>query len=104
LLPKSISERTQNYLDLSCCIVKWFKETYYHTKNKNDYVKLKDLYTEFTQSIYFSCLAKNEKSKYNKKYFSNYIETNIFFRKYYMEHRGDVRSIVQEWKKIEDDE
>jgi phage/plasmid-associated DNA primase len=104
ILPKSISERTQNYLDLSCCIVKWFKETYTHTKDKKDIIKMKDLYGEFTQSMYFGCLTKNEKSKYNKKYFSNYIETNVFFRKYYVEHRGDVRSIVQEWKKIDDAE
>lgn len=103
-LPNSISERTQNYLDLSCSIVKWFKETYEHTKNKNDYIKMKDLYSEFTQSVYYNCLSKYERTKYNKKYFSNYIETNLFFKKYYIEHRGDVRSIVQEWKKINDDE
>jgi phage/plasmid-associated DNA primase len=103
-LPKSITERTQNYLDLSYSIVKWFKETYEHTKNKNDYIKIKDLYSDFTESIYFSSLTKNEKQKYNKKYFSNYIETNTFFRKYYVDRLDNVRSIVREWKKINEDD
>lgn len=103
-LPNSISERTQNYLDLSCSIVKWFKETYEHTKNKNDYIRMQDLYSEFTQSTYFGCLSKYEKIKYNRKYFRNYVETNLFFRKYFTERKGDIRSVVQEWKKINDDE
>ncbi len=102
-LPKSISERTQNYLDLSYSIVKWFKETYEYTKNTKDHIKIKDLYMDFTQSIYFSSLTKNEKTKYNKKYFSNYIETNTFFKKYYVERLDNIRSIVQQWKRIEDE-
>jgi phage/plasmid-associated DNA primase len=103
-LPKSISERTQNYLDLSYSIVKWFKETYEHTKNTKDYIKIKDLYSDFTQSIYFSVLSKNEKAKYNKKYFSDYIENNVFFKKYYVDRLENVRSIVQQWKKIKEDD
>lgn len=47
-LPKSIKERTQNYLDLSYTIVKWFKETYEHTKDKKNIIKIKDLYNDFT--------------------------------------------------------
>ncbi|ATZ81249.1 D5 family helicase-primase [Bodo saltans virus] len=102
ILPKSVNERTQNYLDLSCSIIKWFKETYQHTKNKHDYTKIKDLYKDFTQSIYFNCLTKNEKTKYNNKYFNNYIETNAFFKKYFAERKDNIRNVILEWKKYDD--
>jgi hypothetical protein len=99
-LPKSIKERTQNYLDLSCTIVKWFKETYECTKDKKDVIKLKDLYSDFTESQYFYTLTKQERQKYNKSYITNYVETNPFFKKYYVERLNNIRSIIQQWKKI----
>jgi len=101
-LPNSIKERTQNYLDLSFTIVKWFKETYEHTKDKSDTIKIKDLYSDFTESQYFYALTKHEKQKYNKSYFNNYIETNTFFKKYYVERLNNIRNIIQQWKKIDD--
>lgn len=45
-------------------------------------------------------LSKHEKLKYNKSYFNNYIETNPFFKKYYVERLNNIRNIIQQWKKI----
>ena len=101
-MPKTIKERTQNYLDLSCTIVKWFKETYEYTKDKRDVIKLKDLYGDFTESQYFYTLTKQERQKYNKSYMTNYVETNPFFKKYYVDRLNNIRSIIQQWKKIDE--
>lgn len=97
-IPKNVSERTQLYLEMSCNIVQWFKDNYVYTGNNNDLCKIKELYDEFSLSMYFCNLSKMEKRKYNKTYFSKYIEENIFFRKYYHERCGNIRSVIKGWK------
>lgn len=66
---------------MSCNIVMWLKDNYQLTENKKNICKIKDLYEDFTTSIYYSNLLKSEKKKYNKSYFQEYIENNIFFKK-----------------------
>jgi len=44
-------------------------------------------------------LNKQEKRKYNKSYFTEYIQSNIFFRKYYVEKSQYLRNYIREWKK-----
>ena len=105
-IPQSIKNRTQLYLELSCNIVQWFKENYYLTKERNDTIKIKDLFDDFTHSDYHTNLNKQEKRKYNKSYFTEYIQSNIFFRKYYVEKSQYLRNYIREWKKkdFEDNE
>lgn len=105
-LPKSIEDRTALYLQLSCNIVTWFKENYELTNNKDDICRLKDLYSEFTSSMYHANLSKVEKKKYNKSYFQDYIQTNIFFKKYYCVRTDAVRNFIYGWvrKEESDDE
>jgi phage/plasmid-associated DNA primase len=104
ILPKSIENRTQLYLELSCNVLSWFKDNYEFTENKEDICKIKDLYSDFTTSIYFSNLSKQEKKKYTKSYFNEYIENNIFFKKYYTLKSQKVRNFISQWKKINDNE
>jgi hypothetical protein len=103
-VPQSIKERTQLYLELSCNIVQWFKDNYELTNNKNDTIKIKDLFEDFTNSEYYTNLSKNEKRKYNKSYFIEYIQNNIFFRKYYIEKSTYLRNFIREWKKKDNEE
>jgi phage/plasmid-associated DNA primase len=107
-IPKLIQERTRMYLELSNNIVQWFKDNYKITKIQTDYCKIKDLYDDFTKSNYFVNLSKNDKRKYNKSYFSEYITTNDFFKKYYharfySKQTGEIYSIINEWKKINEE-
>lgn len=102
-VPKTVVERTQTYLEMSCNIVQWFKDNYEHTGNNTDICKIKDIYEDFSQSSYYFNLSKMEKRKYNKSFFINYIEENIFFRKYYVERYNNIRNNVKEWKKKEID-
>jgi phage/plasmid-associated DNA primase len=103
-MPKSIINRTQTYLEMSCNIVQWFKDNYEETNNLKDVCKIKDLYDDFCQSIFYFNLSKIEKKKYNKSYFTEYMETNIFFRKYYVERYNNYRTILKGWKKKEIDD
>jgi len=99
--PKSIKERTQLYLEMSCNIVQWFKDNYTLTNNKNDFIQVKDIYADFVLSDYYVNLSKSERRKYNKSYFLEYFQSNIFFRKYFVERYNNIRSLLKEWKEKE---
>jgi len=101
-IPKSIVDRTNNYLELSCNIVQWFKENY--EEDDKEYVKILDIYDNFKQSSYYFEMSKNEKLKYTRGYFFEYIENNIFFRKYYNERHGNIRRVIKNWKNKDDKE
>lgn len=98
-LPKSVIERTQSYLELSCNLVQWFKDNYVFTGCKKDINKLKDIYDNLLGSYYFSNLSKFERKKYTKAYLVDYIENNIFFKKFYTKKSSNYRNIITQWKK-----
>jgi len=102
VLPKSVNDRTQNYLEMSYNIVQWFKDSFELTNKKEDIIKIKDLYDDFTKSNYFFNLGKIEKKKYNKTYFNNFIETNIFFKQYFIERTSNMRHFLCKWIKKQD--
>tara|TARA_R110000772_G_C13291816_1_gene438092 strand:+ start:126 stop:2612 length:2487 start_codon:yes stop_codon:yes gene_type:complete len=94
--PKAISDRTSAYLESSDEIKEWFNTLYQkiiHTEestNKTkieneEYVKVHDVYIEFKNSDYFHNLSKKVKREYNEKYFMDYMESNINFRRYYVQ-------------------
>jgi len=103
-VPQSIKDRTQQYLELSCSILPWFKENYEKTSDK-EFIKVKDIYENFSTSNYFNNLSKPEKRRYNKTFFNEYFETNIFLRGFYAERYNNIRSVIRGWKiKNQEDE
>lgn len=103
IIPEEIRRRTELYLELSCNILGWFKDNYEETGNSKDIVKLRDVFNTFKESEYYFNLGKNEKRKYNYKYFCNYFETNVFFKKYYV--NGDDNNYpnhIQKFKCVAD--
>lgn len=102
-IPKIIEDRTQNYLELSCKLVSWFKDNYEFTGNKDDICKLKDIYDNLTESSYFFNLSKFEKQKYNRSYLTEYIKSNIFFVKYYKARTNSCINFIYQWKKKSED-
>ena len=102
-IPESIKDRTQKYLELSCIILPWFKENYERTNDK-EFIKIKEIYDNFATSNFFYNLSKEEKRKYNKTFFNEYFETNIFLRGFYAERCNNIRSVIKGWKlKIENE-
>lgn len=103
-IPKSIKDRTTQYLEMSCNILQWFKDNYKYTEKKTDICKMRDLYDDFTTSTYYVNLTKNEKRKYNKSYFSEYFSTNPFLGKYHKETYNNIKNCMVCWTKIFDNE
>lgn len=85
-------------------VLEWFKDNYELTKNHKDLCKMKDLYDNFSSSAYFFHLTKNEKRKYNKSYFNDYVTTNIFFAEYHKIIHNNTRNCIVGWKKINNEE
>jgi hypothetical protein len=100
-IPLTIHDRTSLYLELSCNIVQWFKNTYEKTQD-GVYCKLKDVFNDFTLSEYYANLTKNDKRKYNKSYFVNYFETNMYLKQYFVIYRHI--QCIRGWRKIIDDD
>jgi hypothetical protein len=98
-ISETIEKRSQSYKELTCNLVEWFKDNYEFTNDKNDIYKLKDLYTDLTTSVYFLNLTKTEKQKYNKAYFTEFIQTDIFFVKYYKTRTSICINFISQWRK-----
>ena len=103
-IPASIKERTNQYLEMSCNIIQWFKNNYECTGDKNDICKMKDLYEDFILSIHYVNLTKNEKRKYNKAYFCDYFISNSFLSKYHKDVHKNIKNCIIGWKKIYDED
>jgi hypothetical protein len=103
-ITESIEKRRQLYKEFTCNLVEWFKDNYEFTNDKNDICKLKDLYTDLTTSVYFLNLTKGEKQKYNKAYFTEFIQTDIFFVRYYKARTNLCHNFIIKWRKKTNDE
>lgn len=97
VLPPSVIERSARYLELSCNIVQWFRDNY-EEATASEYVSVKDAYELFISSDFISGLARTERVKYTRKYFVEYIQSNIFFRKYYADRYNTIRTVIKGWK------
>ena len=97
-IPESVKERTKQYLELSCNIVQWFKDHYKYVNDSKEFCKIKDVYDNFIKSEYYQNLTKNERRRYNKSFFVDYIEKNIFFKNYYYEKYNKSTNIIKNWK------
>jgi len=92
----------KNLINFNGDIITWFKDTFELTENKDDTLKVKDIYNIFTKSTHYENMTKTERKKYNKTYFVNYFETNKFFLKYFCSRCDNIRSIIKCWKIKED--
>lgn len=107
-IPETIKTRTSEYLEMSCDILQWFKDEYYVTEDKNDILKLKDIFDKFKDSEYYYNLTKSMKRKYNYRYFVNYFRENILLKRYYRERyhpkpKMDIKNAIIKWKKLIDE-
>jgi phage/plasmid-associated DNA primase len=89
-MPEIIKNTTYKYLERADFIVKWITETIQPSKDKNSYVCINELWNEhFKNSETYMSLSKAQKREEgSKKGFINYIETSLFFSKYYHERKN----------------
>ena len=103
---ESIQKRTENYLEMSCNIISWFKDNYsLCDESSYSYLKLSDLFNLFKQSDYYIHLISSQKRKYNLTYFKNYFIKDKYLRNYYHERKKpknetkQIRDILIGWEK-----
>ena len=62
-------------------ISEWINDIFEKTENNKDIIKLKDIFKVFKDSEFYSNLSKADKRKYNYKYFTEQMTTNLFLKK-----------------------
>jgi len=91
-------------LDIIDEILPWFKETYERTNDK-EFIKVKEICDDFSKSSFCINLSRAGREKYNKTFFFNYFNSNIFFREFYADRCYNIRSVIKGWKvKINDEQ
>ena len=70
IVPEQVRSKTNDYLACSDNISEWINENYEKTDNNKDIVKVKDIFNKFKSSDFYSNFSKNDKRKYNYKYFT----------------------------------
>jgi P4 family phage/plasmid primase-like protien len=109
--PKECAEKCKDFLATSDDIYSWFQDVYEKTENINESIPipLSDIYDVFNYSDYFRNMSKNDKRKYNKKYFVEKIENNLFLRRFIKQRKSchnkiklNTNSLIG-WQKISND-
>jgi putative DNA primase/helicase len=104
IIPEQVRNKTTAYLMVSDDISEWINEIFEKTNNEKDIIKLKDIFKTFKESDFYSNFSKNDKRKYNYKYFTDAMCNNLFLKKlvnirsdvYYLKHykyKVDVNDI-----------
>jgi phage/plasmid-associated DNA primase len=102
--PPFILNRTEEYLAKSCQLLQWFKDRYKQTDSKTDIIKIKEMYEDkFKNTDYHNALSSADKQKYTYKYFLEYFQTNIFFKKFYKDRTNKLRNVLTNWVEDNDD-
>ena len=110
IIPKSIQERTNEYLVNGCDLLGWFNECYEKTDESKDILKLKDVFRDFRMSDLKMNMTKADQRRFNYKYMCDFFRQNPFMRKYYKQDirlNNDIhyRNILMGWteKDLNDD-
>jgi phage/plasmid-associated DNA primase len=98
VIPKSVTDRTQGYLEASCDILDWFKNTYYLSDDKTSILKVKDVFELFKFSDFHDNLTSTRKNICTISFFTEYVKTNILLGKYYKDKTSKNRNFLTYWK------
>jgi len=99
-IPKSIRDRSDEYLKNSNEIFLWFEEYYEKINDNTIILKLDDVYEDFKDSIIYDEYSKKEKRDCNKKKFIEKFSKNVFIKKYFKE-RERRKDVVEKFKVYE---
>ncbi len=80
-MPKICAAKCRDYLAVSDDIYSWFSE-FYQTVEVSQAIPLTEIYDRFKDSEFWMNMTKDNKREYNRKYFIEQIEKNMFLRKY----------------------
>jgi phage/plasmid-associated DNA primase len=101
IVPEQVRKRTNDYLACSDNISEWINEVFEKTGNDTDIIKLKDIFKTFKDSEYYSNFSKSDKRKYNYKYFTEQMTSNLFLKKLVYQNIAKVYCLKQYKYKLE---
>jgi phage/plasmid-associated DNA primase len=101
-IPKVVAIRTQNYLNQSFPIFELFNTRYVKTGVKTDILKLKDAYGVLKNTDEFNDFTKEQKRKYNQKFFYEFFEKHRNFRGDYVDKCKGMTNFLRGYKEIAD--
>ena len=87
-IPMQIDERTRNYMSNSDEIFNIIDEVLINSNDKNDIIKVKELFEIVKSSEIYLNMNKEEKRKLNYKTFCAKLETNLFLKKCVCENKA----------------
>ena len=98
-LPETTISRTQQYLETNCVLTSWFQNQYEQDLPDSNPTNLKliDVLEHFKNSEIFENLSKQDRNKYGRNTFTEYIKTSLFFKKYYVERYNNIRNLIKGW-------
>jgi phage/plasmid-associated DNA primase len=105
-IPQSILANNKKYMDTSDNFISWFNSIYEKTDNKEEIIKLKDVYKNYQFSYLYENLTKQAKRNNNYNWFIESINNNIELRYYYKLKTSKFRNILTNYKikEIDNDE
>ena len=84
-IPKTILDRSNEYINKSFPLLNLLKECTDFTNNKKDYIQIKDIHTFMKSTDFYINSSKEEKRKMTKKYMIEFYQCNKETSKYYVE-------------------
>jgi len=97
IIPNVIEERTMNYMSNSDEIFSLVDEILEKTNDKNDFIKIKDLFELTKGTDFYINMSKEQKRNFNYKNFCSKLENNLFL-KYYICLNSDKIKIIKNHK------
>ena len=82
-IPASIRKLNQSYMEQSDQFMSWFNSEYEKTTQKDDYIKVKDVYTNYCASEFYHNLTKAQKRDNNLTNFREKVSNNLSLRLFY---------------------
>jgi phage/plasmid-associated DNA primase len=98
-IPKVVALRTQTYLNQSFPIFQLFNDYYEKTDKTSPPLKLKDVYETLKRTDTFYDFTKEQKRKYNQKFFYEFFEKHRTFRADYIGKYGHMSNCLKGYKK-----
>ena len=86
-----IDERTRNHMSNSDEIFNIIDEVLINSNDKNDIIKVKELFEIVKSSEIYLNMNKEEKRKLNYKTFCSKLETNLFLKKCVCENKDKIK-------------
>jgi len=103
-----VKDRTQKYIMKCDEKYEWFSTIWEKSEDKNDFLRVKDVYNLFKESDLWANMSKKERRDMTEKDFKEYLSSNINFKLFYKDrvkfkdadgNRKDARNVIIYFKK-----